>query len=277
MRSVIVPGLLATALLLGQPDDASKFAARLLQNQYSLRIRDAQFTGTGAQVLKTAIAQSRFVLLGEMHGLAEGAQFAGAVCKIAASEGFHTLTLEEGPLVTAELERWAKRPDARQQLVGFLKRYPESINMYNNEEEIEMLRQCGGFRFWGINQEGLGAAGLMLDRILDTHPGSESTAAIRSLLQKNEAANARARDSGRISELYMISADDHDLAAAKAALTKDGSPQGRSLLASFATRHEINRAWPADAGRRFRLMKSLFAIEYAEAAGTKADSPKVLL
>ena len=272
-----VPALVASALFLyAQPDDASKFAARLLQNRYGLSVRDGQFTGTGAHVLKTAIAQSRFVLLGETHGLAEVARFAGAVCKTAEPEGFHTLAIEEGPLVTAELASWAKRTDAREQLAGFLKHYPESVTMYNAVEEIEMLQQCGGFGFWGINQEGLGAAGLMLERILDTHPGPESAAAIRRLLQKNETANAKTRESGRIGDLYMISADDSELAAAAAALQKDGSPRARSLLMSFALSHEINRAWPADSGRRFRLMKSLFAADYAEAARTKGP-PKVLL
>ena len=166
---------------------------------------------------------------------------------MAEPEGFHTLAIEEGPLVTGELERWAKRKDAREQLAGFLNCYPESINMYNAVEEIEMLQQCGDFGFWGVNQEGLGAAGLMLERILDTQPGPESAVAIRRLLQKNEMANTKARDSGRIGDLYMISADDNDLAAAAAALKKDGSHLARSLFTSFVLSHEINRAWPADA------------------------------
>jgi len=278
MRSVAVPTLLASALLLcAQPDDASKFSARLLQNRYGLGIRNGQLTGTGASVLKTAIAQSRFVLLGETHGLAEIARFAGAVCRLAESEGFHTLAIEEGPLAAAELERLARRTDARQQLAGLLKRYPESVNIYNEVEELEMLQQCRGFGFWGINQEGLGAAGLMLDKIQETHPGPASSAAIRSLLQKNETANARARVSGRIGDLYMNSADDNDLAAAAAALEKDASPRARSLFKSFTLSHEINRAWPAGADRRFRLMKSLFAADYAEAARTSGTQPKVLL
>jgi hypothetical protein len=278
MRSVTVPALLASALsLYAQPNDASEFSSRLLQNRYGLTVRHGQLTGNGAHVLKTAIAQARFVLLGETHGLAEAARFAGALCKVAGPEGFHTLAIEEGPIVTTELERWARRTDAREQLAGFLKRYPESINMYNAVEEIEMLRQCGGFGFWGVNQEALGAAGLMLDRILDAHPGPESAAAIGRLRQKNETANAKARDSGRIADLYMISADDNDVAAASAALQKDGSPRARSIFTSFALSHEINRAWPADAGRRFRLMKSLFAADYADAARTKAGQPKVLL
>src|SRR5436305_1491904 len=101
MRSVIVPALLASALsLYAQPNDASKFSSRLLQNRYGLTVRDGQLRGNGAHVLKTAIAQSRFVLLGETHGLAEVARFAGALCKVAGPEGFHTLAIEEGPIVT---------------------------------------------------------------------------------------------------------------------------------------------------------------------------------
>ncbi len=278
MRSVTVTALLASVLsLYAQQDDASKFSARLLQNRYGLSIRDGQLTGTGAPVLRTAIAQSRFVLLGETHGLSEVARFAGAVCRMAEPAGFHTLAIEEGPLVTAELQNWAKRADASEQLAAFLKRYPESINIYNQVEELKMLQQCSGFGLWGINQEGLGAAGLMLERILDTHPGPESTAAIRGLLRQNEAANAKTRDSGRIGDLYMISADDKDLAAASAGLQKDGSPGARSLFASFVGSHEINRAWPAGADRRLRLMKSLFAADYAEAARTQGGQPKVLM
>src|SRR5579884_1470185 len=126
MRTVIGPALIASALFLyAQPDDASKFNATLLQNRYSLGVRAGQLTGTGADVLKTAIAQSRFVLLGETHGLAEVDRFAGAVCKAAEPAGFHTLAIEEGPLVTAELEGWARHADAREQLAGFLKRYSE--------------------------------------------------------------------------------------------------------------------------------------------------------
>lgn len=148
MRSVIAPAFLASAVLLcGQPDEASKFAARLLQNRYGLSVPDGQITGTGAQVLKTAIAQAQFVLLGETHGIVEIARLAGAVCKAAETEGFRALAIEEGPLETAELQRWARGTDARGQLAGFLKRYPESIGIYSAAEEIEMLRQCGGLGF----------------------------------------------------------------------------------------------------------------------------------
>ena len=82
-------------------------------------------------------------------------------------DGFHTMAVEEGPLVAAELEGWARRPDALAQLAAFEKKFPRSINIYNTREEFEMLQQCARagrneFRLWGLNQEMYGAAGLIL-------------------------------------------------------------------------------------------------------------------
>lgn len=56
--------------------------------------------------------------------------------------------------------------------------------------------------------------------------------------------------------------------------------EARSLFASLVESHEINRTSPAEYGndrRRERLMKTLFAANYARAARTAAAPPKVLL
>src|SRR5579863_882571 len=127
--ALVITALLGSALLLhGQPDDGSTFAAKLAQNRYGLSVRDGQFTGAGAPVLKAAIGQSRFVLVGETHGLAETAKFWIGVCSAAGPEGFRTMAIEEGPLVAAALERWASRPDTKPQLAAFEKQYPEAMN-----------------------------------------------------------------------------------------------------------------------------------------------------
>jgi hypothetical protein len=157
------------------------------------------------------------------------------------------------------------------------------MNIYNTREEFEMLQRCaalaggGSFRLWGLNQEGLGAGGLVLDHILDTGLAGESSRVMRRLLQKNDDAYAKALQAGRISDLFMIAADDKELAASAALLEKEGTPQARSLFASLIQSHEINRAWPADSGRRSRLMKTLFTADYDEAARLEASPPKDLL
>jgi hypothetical protein len=283
----IAAGLLSgpplSAQVAPQSKQADRFIAKLLQNRHALSVRRGQLSGAGAQVLQSAIAQSRFVLLGEEHGGAQAPEFWAAVCNAAGPERFHTMAVEEGPLVAAELERWARRPDGLAQVVAFQKQFPESLNV--SREEFDMLQQCARvgqseFRLWGLNQEGLGAAGLVLSRVLASRVGKEARSAMQQLLQKNEDAYRKALQSGSIFDLFMIAADDKELAGGAALLQKDGSPEARSLFASLVEGHEINRTSPAEYGnarRRERLMKRLFAANYARAASTSAAPPKVLL
>lgn len=261
----------AAFVLQGQPQDGSALSTALAQNRFGLAVKDGQFSGPGAAVLRSAISRASFVLGGETHGLAETSRFWTALCHAAGPEGFRTMAIEEGPLTAAELEKWARARDGRAQLAAFEKRYPGTINIYGAVEEFEMLQSCGD-RLWGINQEGLGAAGFMVDRVLELLPPGESAVALRRLRQKNDDGNAKSLQTGKISDLLMLSADDRELAADAALIEKGGPPQARAIFASFIESHEINVAWPADGGRRFRMMKRLFAADYA--AGGR---PKVLL
>jgi hypothetical protein len=161
---ILLPlGLISRSRLSAQgPSNATdRFTVRLLQNRYPLGVRDGQLFGAGAQVLLSAIAQSRFVVLGEEHGVAQTPAFWAAVCNAAAPERFHTMAVEEGPLVAAELERFARQPNGFEQLAAFTKTYPESVNVSSAREEFDMLQRCaranqGEFRVWGLNQEMFG-------------------------------------------------------------------------------------------------------------------------
>ena len=268
-----------------QARQAERFIAKLLENRFALSVRSGQLSGAGAQVLRSAMAQSRFVLLGEYHGLAQTPEFWAVVCTAAGPEGFHTMAVEEGPLAAAELEGWARRPDGLAQFVAFGKKFPQSINVSNAREEFDMLQQCARagqseFRLWGLNQEGLNAGGLILSRVLASRLGSQARPAMQQLLEKNDEGYRKALQSGRIFDSFMVAADDKELAAGAALLQKDGSAEARSLFASLVESHEINRTSPAEYGnarRRERLMKTLFAANYARAARTAAAPPKVLL
>ena len=162
-------------------------------------------------------------------------------------------------------------------------KFPESINVAR--EEFDMLRQCARtgqseFHLWGLNQEGLNAGGLILSRVLASHLGNQARPAMQQLVQKHDEGYRKALQSGRVFDLFMMAADDKELAAGAALLQKDGSVEARSLFASLVESHEINRTSPAvygNARRRERLMKTLFAANYARAARTAAAPPKILL
>jgi len=289
----IAAGLLCGQRLSGQPAKPltpDRFAANVLQNRYPLSVQNGQFAGAGAGLLQSAIGQSRFVLVGETHGLVENPAFSAAVCNAAGPDRFHFMAIEEGPLVAAELERVAAERDGLAQLAAFEQQFPSSINMYHSREEFEMLQQCArasqsspssqGFHLFGLNQEGLGSAGLILTRILERPLAEASRQVMRQLLQKNDDAYRKAVQSGSIADLFMLSADDRELARGAETLQRVGNPEARALFASLVESHEINRLPPVEydnARRRERLMKTHFADDYARAARSAAAPPRVLL
>jgi hypothetical protein len=280
-----VLAFLISAGLALQSTQADGFVTRLLENRYALSVRSGTLSGAGAQVLQSAIAQSRFVLVGEDHGIAQTPEFTAALCRAAGPEGFHTMAVEEGPLAAAQLAGFAGRTDGLAQLAAFMKTFPTSMFVSSVREEFDMLQQCartgqGAFDLWGLNHEGLNAGGLILSRVLATRLGDQSRLAMQQLLRKNDDAYRKAVQSGSIFDLFMIAADDKELADGAALLQRDGGPEARSLFASLVESHQMNRTSPADyenARRRERLMKTLFAADYVRAARAAAAPPKVLL
>jgi uncharacterized protein (TIGR03435 family) len=269
-----------------QPAQADRFLEKLLQHRYALSIRGGQFSDAGAPILQSAIAHSRFVLLGEDHGAVQTAEFMAALCAAVAPHHFSAIAIEEGPLAAAELEERTRRPDGLSQLLAFEQAFPDSIGVYNTREEVNALQQCAraapsAFHLWGLNQEGLNGAGLILSRVLATPGlGADARTAMQQLSNKNDEAYQRALRTSSIFDFFMIAADEKELAADAALLSSEGSPEAQRLFASLIESHEINRAPPVEytnARRRERLMKTLFAANYGRAAAATSTPPKVLL
>jgi hypothetical protein len=264
VAAAIVFSALSAAMPATQPD---AFSSVLLQHRFALSVRAGQLSGTGAPVLRSAVADSRFVLLGEEHGLPQTPQLWTAICRAARNPGFDALAVEEGPFAAADLERWARRPDGAAQLAAFEKQYPESLNIYGDRSEFDALRACldeggAGTQLWGLNQEAPGAASPMLARILTMTLGPLSRTAIQRLKAKGAAVT------------------DGDLADAAAALRQDGSHDAQALFDSLIESHTINKTSPADpanARRRERLMQRLFTADYDRATHPSAPLPRVLV
>jgi hypothetical protein len=155
-------------------------------------VKEGRFEGPGAELLRPALAEAQFVLLGEApHGIAQIPEFAAALSRELAPHGFHHMALEIGPSVAPELEKLARQADGAMPLAEFLEKNPEALAFYNWREEFSMLEQCekaaapAVMTLWGVDQEFMGSSGYLLDKILRTHPGPEAKAAIASLLKEN--------------------------------------------------------------------------------------------
>ena len=232
-RFTLLLGFIAagSSLLIAQATPpAETFADRAAKNHYSLEIKDGRFSGGGATMLESALADANFVLLGEDHGIAQIPQFDAAVCGIVGPKGFHDLAVEVGPSAAEQLSKWLSAKDGRSQLAAFEKEFPETVAFYNWSEEFDFLARCaqsssgGAFELWGLDQELMGASRWLLNQILQQHLSPAAAAEGRHLLEENDAAHAQAAKSGNPFDLFMLSASDAELTHFRETLAHEGNP-----------------------------------------------------
>ena len=276
MRSLLVIAILAG------PAAASPLADAIHKAEYPFGVTANKLDGKGADVLRAAITQAQFVMLGEDHGIAQIPTLGAALCSELAPAGFHHLALEVGASVAPELETFASAPDGAKRLAAFVKQNPETIAFYDWREELAMLQACAKYHLWGLDQDLMGSPVYVLPKILATKPGPASKAAIEGLVQDNATDRAAAAKTGDYGKLLLVAAKQATLDAATAALAKDGSVEAQQMFASLMTSRDIylgqQSSEPYASNRaRARLMKGTFLDDLSSAMKTDKAFPKVLL
>lgn len=284
-----VPVFLAAIACTASFGQQNRFIDILRANRYELSTLNGRLSGAGVPVLRGAMGQAQFVLVGEDHGIAQIPEFVGGLCDILAPQGFHTLAIEAGPLAAGELQRsLANRSTARTRAMDFERQFPNAIAFYDMREENDLLSRCAQavgtktLSLWGIDQEFLGAPKLILTRILGTHPGPKATQVTERLLNENERADAEAAEHPISPDKeFIIAAHDEDLGNLKRLLQAEGNQLSQSLIEALIQTHEIYKLNNAGSGyesnrQRALLMKALFEGEYREAERVGPEPPKVL-
>ena len=118
---------------------AADVAAALAAERRDLVLDAGELAGPGGVVLREAAADSRFVLLGEDHGIAEVPALATALFRLLEPAGFDTLAVEVGPRVASEVERILGMDERRGRFEAFLSEYPVALAFYDLEEEFAFL------------------------------------------------------------------------------------------------------------------------------------------
>lgn len=280
-------GALVLALASALPAQTPSFAEQLNKQRYELSVQDGHLAGSGVPVLESALKDAQFVMVGEDHGIAQIPGVYAGLCDILGPQDFHTMAIETGPLVAGKLEQWVREPNGKAELAAFAARYPASIAFYDWSEEFDLLAHCaskatgGQFRLWGLDQELMGSTGLILDRILEQHPGPEATQEVKALLQKNAEAQAKAMKSGNPGELFMLSASEDDLSRLGALLKGEGNPAAQALFAALVESRQIYQKnmtgnYPDSNRQRALLMKHTFLSDYQQASKSDLRPQKVL-
>jgi len=134
---------------------------------------------------------------------------------------------------------------------------------------------------WGLDQELMGSSGLILTRILETHPGKQAADEAQRLLQKNDEAHAAAVKSGSPGDIFMMTASDDELNNFRDLLRKQGNATSQALIEALIKSRDIYQKNMNGSGfdsnrERALLMKSNFANDYRQATQADGAPPKVL-
>ena len=112
----------------------------LSEHHYPLEISNHFLTGPGADFLHARAQESRFMLLGEEHGVGSNLEFATALFKAIQPLGYTTYVTEIGPFSAAHFNRLVKQPDAMAAFEAFYRQYPFSVPFAWLREEVQLYQ-----------------------------------------------------------------------------------------------------------------------------------------
>lgn len=245
------------------------FEQALVEARSPLVLADGKFSGPGADVLDAAVAESRFVMLGEDHMTREIPRFAAALCAIMHPDAY---AVEAGPYAARFVNGLLHDPDRLAKMAARNKAYPNNMAFLDIREENDLAAECGAssrnphFELWGLDQEFLGAAATLLEAMAASHPGPQSLRSIAEAQAKDRAASAQALSSGDYGKLFLLSSTDADIHALQRAIDADGNPTTRDILHEFAESRRIYRLHEAGGGdsnlARAEMLKLHFLADY---------------
>jgi len=238
---------------------------------------------TGGKLMTDAIEHAQFVLLGESHFSRETPKLAAAVCRAMHPDSY---AVEVGPYAAAYVNGLLASPDRKAQMEKRERAHPANMAFLDDEQENDLAASCSAFSrnksfaLWGLDQEFLGAASVLLMQMDAQHNGPTAAAAIRLATEKDRHAEASARSSGDATQLFLVSATDDDVSALEAALAVDGTSESRAILREFAESRRIYRLnlarSPDSNAARASLLKQHFLDHYRALQQTTA-APRILL
>lgn len=269
------------------PPERVTLESKLPSVASALNIENGRLTGAGAATLKTVISQANYVLIGEDHITREIPRFASAVCDaMGASGGFSAMAIEASPAAAKFVQDSLNGSERIAKMAELQKRYPASIAFLNVRQENDLAAHCAAasqrsdFQIWGLDQDFIGSAGWILERMLATSPGPESGAAILHLQQLERAFAEEARKTGDPSKLFMLALSDAEIDKAAAAIEKDGSPATRKEFFELTESRVIyleNGSNSSESNRRRSLLMKKNFLDYYIAAGGENRRQRVLL
>lgn len=267
---------LAATAIGATPAPAPTLAEALHGARHALRVEAGVIGGDGAPILAQAIGEARIVAVGEDHFTREIPAFVAALCDALAPQGLAALGLEIGPAAANQFGPALAAPDRVARTAGLLARYPNAVAFLDSRADSDAAAHCrrvGRGRLLpilGLDQEFIGSAGMVLDRILAAPLSPSARTAIRALRADERRDAAAAAASGEPGQLLLLSADPARLDRIAALLARGSSVRARDLFGELRESAAIYaldaHGDPAANTRRATLLKQHFR-RFAPTAG----------
>ena len=273
--------LLITSLLCAQD---SLLIAKIKENTFSLNISKGQMEGSAAKMIKTAIAQSEFVLIGEQHGIKEVGQFSKVVFEEALKNGFQYMAIETDPFIASKLEALVR--EGKKALEAFDKKYPLSIPFYNNADDFYYLSAVvlGSNKkpaFWGLDQVFAAAPRYLFSRLAEIAPDNEARVLAREYEKRGHEGFAAAMETGNMQKTILSQLNKQDFEKLYRSFGKYDKSESFRIIKGIEETQQIYNYWFQ--GKYYNnnyyrslIMKRLFMQYYNEAKKTDGADPKVV-
>jgi hypothetical protein len=261
-------------------------AALLEQNRHGLRLaEDGTLAGEGARLLLERGRDARFVLIGEMHGVAEVPQFSAALFRALATHGLRHLAIETGEGVAMHLNRLAASSEPETAMARFLEDYWPGVPFYNLREEaallVDAVAAAGGGTdvLWGLDYD-IMADRYALRRLRELAADPVAAAAADALIATTDSLLAAALEQGNPGMLFMFSGDAGLVADVRRVYEPAPGSEADRILALMDETLAINQLFARDGYasnlRRAEHLKRQFHHFHAAAAAA-GESPRVMV
>jgi len=190
----------------------ASFREGIQSSRSDIDIRNGHVLGPGAVTIRDAVSHACYIFLGEDHGIAEVPEFAEALTNSSVGAEIHTLALEVSPIVARELSAQLARPNARQSFAAFVRQNQLTVPFYNTVEEFEFLQHAKSrigtsFRLIGFDQEFLGSAKFLLQKVGEQALSGDLRRALDEFKKQEQEASTKAARSGKSEDLFLLTAD----------------------------------------------------------------------
>jgi|GEM_PF-633715 len=273
----------APATSASEADSELALQQLLSAQRLDIALTNGKLSGVGAQWVFEQSATAQFILVGEDHGMAEAAQFSGALFAQQAAikpNNLQHLVIETGPWSAAQLETAARK--GSKALAQLEARFPTAIPFFGWQQDgalaLDAVRgNTTETVLWGIDQEFLLAGRILFQQLLALAPNDKAKQLAQKYLDQ-ATANYQTMLKDHNPEIATFNAlAAADFQALRATFTN--TAPALDIISGIEESAKIYRTQnsngPASNAARLALMKRNF-MYYYQAALKHQQQPRAL-